>query len=681
MPRKNVPFPPRRDKTPARALADLLAVSGAPLSALELSGLAGYGEKAVLAALEHLRRSQRRSPRPLRVHPARCLACGYVFAKRDRLEKPGKCPVCREARIEAPRFSLEPSPNVDAAAPLGHYTPGTFQGGLPMAISPLAGKPAPRSLLVNVPRLVAAYYSLSPDPADPLQRVSFGTSGHRGSSFDATFNEAHILATTQAICDYRAGQGIAGPLFLGMDTHALSEPAFITALEVLAANGVATRIQTGRGYTPTPVISHAILTCNRDHKDARADGIVITPSHNPPADGGFKYNPPSGGPADTDVTRVVQDMANAYLGKKLAGVRRMSYAAALRADCVETYDYVAPYVADLANMVDMAAIRDAGIRIGVDPLGGSGIAFWEPMAERYGLNLSLISDVVDPTFSFMTVDKDGKIRMDCSSPYAMARLIEHKASYDIAFGNDPDYDRHGIVTKGAGLLNPNNYLAVAIEYLFTTRSGWRADAAVGKTVVSSAMIDRVAGSLGRRLCEVPVGFKWFVPGLLDGSFGFGGEESAGASYLRADGAVWTTDKDGIIMDLLACEITAKTGKDPAEHYAALTARFGEPLYERLDAPASKAQKAALSKLSPEMVAATSLAGEAITAKLTRAPGNDAPIGGLKVVTENGWFAARPSGTEDVYKIYAESFNGREHLLALQAEAREIVDAAFAAAGV
>ena len=681
MPRKNAPIAPRRDKTAARALADLLAASGALLSALELSSLAGYGEKAVLEVLAHLRRSLRRTPRPLRVHAARCLACGYVFAKRDRLEKPGKCPVCRSTRIEAPRFSLEPSPDVDAAVPLGHYTPGTSQGGLPMAISPLAGKPAPRSLLVNVPRLVAAYYSLSPDPADPLQRVSFGTSGHRGSSFDATFNEAHILATTQAICDYRAGQGIAGPLFLGMDTHALSEPAFITALEVLAANGVATRIQTGRGYTPTPVISHAILTCNRDHKDARADGIVITPSHNPPADGGFKYNPPSGGPADTDVTRVVQDMANAYLEKKLAGVRRMPYAAALRADCVEEYDYVAPYVADLGNMVDMAAIRDAGIRIGVDPLGGSGIAFWEPMAERYGLNLSLISDVVDPTFSFMTVDKDGKIRMDCSSPYAMARLIEHKASYDIAFGNDPDYDRHGIVTKGAGLLNPNNYLAVAIEYLFTTRSGWRADAAVGKTVVSSAMIDRVAASLGRRLCEVPVGFKWFVPGLLDGSFGFGGEESAGASYLRTDGTVWTTDKDGIIMDLLACEITAKTGKDPAEHYAALTARFGEPLYERLDAPASKAQKAALSRLSPEMVAATSLAGEAITAKLTRAPGNDAPIGGLKVVTENGWFAARPSGTEDVYKIYAESFNGREHLQALQAEAREIVDAAFAAAGV
>ncbi|WP_300158636.1 phosphoglucomutase (alpha-D-glucose-1,6-bisphosphate-dependent) [Solidesulfovibrio sp.] len=550
-----------------------------------------------------------------------------------------------------------------------------------MPASPLAGKPAPRSLLVNVPRLVASYYSITPDPADPLQRVAFGTSGHRGSSFDGSFNEDHILATTQAICDYRAGQDIAGPLFLGMDTHALSEPAFISALEVLAANGVATRIQTGRGYTPTPVVSHAILTFNRDHANARADGVVITPSHNPPADGGFKYNPPSGGPADTDVTRVVQDMANAYLEKKLAGVRRMPYEAALRAGCVEEYDYVGPYVADLGNIVDMAAIRGAGLRIGVDPLGGSGIAFWEPMAERYGLDLSLISDVVDPTFSFMTVDKDGKIRMDCSSPYAMARLIEHRASYDIAFGNDPDYDRHGIVTRGAGLLNPNSYLAVAVDYLFTTRTGWRADAAVGKTVVSSAMIDRVAALLGRRLCEVPVGFKWFVSGLIDGSFGFGGEESAGASYLRKDGTVWTTDKDGIIMDLLACEITAATGKDPAERYAELTARFGEPLYERLDAPATKAQKAALAKLSPDMVAASSLAGEAITAKLTRAPGNDAPIGGLKVVTKNGWFAARPSGTEDVYKIYAESFNGREHLQALQAEAREIVDAAFKAAGV
>jgi len=550
-----------------------------------------------------------------------------------------------------------------------------------MPVSPLAGKPAPRSLLVNVPRLVASYYAVIPDPADSLQRVSFGTSGHRGSSLDGSFNEHHILATTQAICDYRAGKGITGPLYLGMDTHALSEPAFITALEVLAANGVTTRIQTGRGYTPTPVISHAILTFNRDHKGVCADGIVITPSHNPPDDGGFKYNPPSGGPADTDITRTVQDMANAYLEKKLAGVRRMPYAAALRAATTEEYDYVMPYVADLENMVDMAAIRDSGIHIGVDPLGGSGVGFWEPMVERFRLNLSLISDVVDPTFSFMTVDKDGKIRMDCSSPYAMARLIEHRQSYDIAFGNDPDYDRHGIVTRSAGLLNPNNYLAVAINYLFTTRPNWRADAAVGKTVVSSAMIDRVAAGLGRKLCEVPVGFKWFVPGLIDGSFGFGGEESAGASYLRKDGTVWTTDKDGIIMDLLAAEITAKTGKDPAEHYAALTERFGAPIYERLDAPASKPQKAALAKLSPDMVTVTTLAGEAIVAKLTNAPGNGAPIGGLKVVTENGWFAARPSGTEDIYKIYAESFNGREHLQALQAEAREIVDAAFEAAGV
>lgn len=681
MPRKRPSVPACRETTLPRALAGILAASDAPLTALELSGLAGYGEKAVLEALAHLRLSLRRTPRPLRLHPARCLACGFAFAKRDRPGKPGKCPACRATHIEPPRFSLESSPDVDARAALGHSTGAPSQGGLPMAISPLAGKPAPRSLLVNVPRLVASYYAITPDPSDPLQRVSFGTSGHRGTSFDGSFNEAHILATTQAICDYRAGQGITGPLYLGMDTHALSEPACITALEVLAANGVATFIQAGRGYTPTPVISHAILTFNRDHNGIVADGIVITPSHNPPSDGGFKYNPPSGGPADTDVTGIVQDMANAYLEKKLAGVKRMPYERALRADCVTQYDYVAPYVADLATMVDLAAIRDSGIRIGVDPLGGSGIAFWEPMVERYGLDLSLVSDVVDPTFSFMTVDKDGKIRMDCSSPYAMARLIEHKASYDIAFGNDPDYDRHGIVTRGAGLLNPNNYLAVAVSYLFSTRPGWRADAAVGKTLVSSAMIDRVAAALGRRLCEVPVGFKWFVPGLLDGSFGFGGEESAGASFLRRDGTVWTTDKDGIVMDLLAAEITAKTGQDPAGHYAALTGRFGQPLYERLDAPATKAQKAVLSRLSPEMVTATSLAGEAIVAKLTRAPGNGAPIGGLKVVTENGWFAARPSGTEDVYKIYAESFGGRDHLSALQAEAREIVDAAFAAAGV
>jgi len=673
--------PAVREKTLARALGDILASLAGPATALELSGEARAGEKAVLEALRRLQRSLRRTATPLVIAPARCLACGHVFAKRDRLGKPGKCPVCRSLRIDPPKFSLKSSPKVDDPAPLGHYHGPTAQGGPLMAASPLAGKPAPRSLLVNVPRLVASYYAVKPDPTDPGCRVSFGTSGHRGTAFDGSFNEDHILATTQAICDYRAGQGIAGPLYLGMDTHALSEPACITALEVLAANGVATRIQAGRGYTPTPVISHAILTFNRDHKGVLADGVVITPSHNPPEDGGFKYNPPSGGPADTDITKKVQEMANAYLENRLSGVRRMPYAAALAAATTEHYDYIAPYVADLAGIVDMEAIRASGIRIGVDPLGGSGVAFWEPMVERYGLNLSLISDVVDPTFSFMTVDKDGKIRMDCSSPYAMARLIEHRDAYDIAFGNDPDYDRHGIVTRSAGLLNPNNYLAVAINYLFATRPDWRADAAVGKTVVSSAMIDRVAAALGRRLCEVPVGFKWFVPGLIDGSFGFGGEESAGASYLRTDGTVWTTDKDGIIMDLLAAEITAKTGKDPAGHYQDLTARFGAPIYERLDAPASKARKAALARLSPDMVTATSLAGEAITAKLTNAPGNGASIGGLKVVTENGWFAARPSGTEDVYKIYAESFNGPGHLAALQAEAREIVDAAFKAAGV
>jgi phosphoglucomutase len=550
-----------------------------------------------------------------------------------------------------------------------------------MAVSPLAGKPAPRSLLVNIPRLVADYYAVKPDPTHPGCRVTFGTSGHRGNSTNGSFNEDHILATTQAICDYRAGHGITGPLFLGMDTHALSEPAFVSALETLAANGVTTRIQAGRGYTPTPVISHSILTFNRDHPGVVSDGIVITPSHNPPDSGGFKYNPPSGGPADTDITKSVQAAANAYLEAGLAGVRRVTLATALAADTTEHYDYIATYLADLANMVDMEAIRASGLHLGVDPLGGSGVAFWEPMAERYGLNLSLISDVVDPTFSFMTVDADGKIRMDCSSPYAMARLIEHRDRYDIAFGNDPDYDRHGIVTRSAGLLPPNHYLAVAIQYLFTTRPGWRVDAAVGKTLVSSAMIDRVAAALGRRLCEVPVGFKWFVPGLLDGSFGFGGEESAGASYLRTDGTVWTTDKDGFIMDLLAAEIMAKTGRDPAEHYRELTGRFGEPVYERLDAPASPAQKAALAKLSPEMVTATSLAGEAITARLTAAPGNGASLGGLKVTAENGWFAARPSGTEDVYKIYAESFLGRDHLRILQDEARDMVTAAFQAAGV
>ncbi|KUG29090.1 phosphoglucomutase [hydrocarbon metagenome] len=550
-----------------------------------------------------------------------------------------------------------------------------------MPVHPLAGKPAPRSILVNVPRLVAAYFATQPDPDDPAQQVAFGTSGHRGGSLDGSFNETHILAVTQAICDYRKAAGITGPLFLGMDTHALSEAAFVTALEVLAANGVTVMIQAGRGYTPTPVISHAILRHNRAGKGGTADGIVITPSHNPPGDGGIKYNPPSGGPADTGITTDIQNRANACIKAGLSGVARIPFQKALGADTTIEHDYVAPYVGDLENIVDLRAVAKAGVKIGVDPLGGSGIAFWEPIAARYGLDITVVNPVVDPTFSFMTVDKDGKIRMDCSSPYAMQGLIGLKDRFDVAFGNDPDYDRHGIVTPGGGLMNPNHYLSVAVDYLFRTRSGWRADAAVGKTLVSSAMLDRVAASLGRRLCEVPVGFKWFVDGLLDGSFGFGGEESAGASFLRFDGTAWSTDKDGILLDLLAAEITATTGKDPAEHYRELTQRFGAPLYERLDAPASKARKKALSGLSPEMVTADTLAGEAITARLTAAPGNGAPIGGLKVTTENGWFAARPSGTEDVYKIYAESFLGAEHLKRLQDEARQIVDAAFAAAGV
>jgi len=550
-----------------------------------------------------------------------------------------------------------------------------------MPVHPLAGKPAPRSILVNVPRLVAAYFAVHPDPDDPAQQVAFGTSGHRGSSLDASFTETHILAVAQAICEYRRTAGITGPLFLGMDTHALSEAAFVTALEVLAANGVTVMIQAGRGYTPTPVISHAILRHNRAGRGGTADGVVITPSHNPPRDGGIKYNPPSGGPADTGVTKDIQDRANALIAAGLSGVVRIPFEKALCADTTIEHDYVAPYVDDLENIVNLRAVSEAGVKIGADPLGGSGIAFWEPIAARYGLDITVVNPVVDPTFSFMTVDKDGKIRMDCSSPYAMQGLIALKDRFDVAFGNDPDYDRHGIVTPGGGLMNPNHYLSVAVDYLFRTRPGWRADAAVGKTLVSSAMLDRVAASLGRRLCEVPVGFKWFVDGLLDGSFGFGGEESAGASFLRFDGTAWSTDKDGILLDLLAAEITATTGKDPAEHYRELTERFGAPLYERLDAPASKARKKALSGLSPEMVAADTLAGETITAKLTAAPGNGAPIGGLKVTTENGWFAARPSGTEDVYKIYAESFLGAEHLKRLQDEARQIVDAAFAAAGV
>ncbi len=549
-----------------------------------------------------------------------------------------------------------------------------------MSLHELAGKPAPRSLLINVPRLVSAYYTHVPDPQDPAQRVSFGTSGHRGASTANSFNEAHILGIVQAICDYRRAEGIAGPLYVGMDTHALSEPALDTTIEVLAANDVQTVIQAGRGYTPTPVISHAILTYNRDH-GWQADGIVITPSHNPPEDGGIKYNPPSGGPAGTEITSRIAAGANQYLEGKLQGVKRMPLSRALQADCVSPYDFVAPYVSDLESVLDMDAIANAGLRVGIDPMGGAGIAFWAPIAERYRLELHLVNEVTDPTFSFMTVDRDGKIRMDCSSPYAMASLIHLKDQFDIAFGNDPDYDRHGIVTRSSGLLNPNHYLAVAIWYLFQHRPEWRADAAVGKTLVSSAIIDRVTAKLGRRLAEVPVGFKWFVDGLLDGSFGFGGEESAGASFLRRDGRVWTTDKDGFIMDLLAVEIMARTGKDPGEQYAALTEIFGDPVYERTDAPATAAQKSALSSLSPELVRADTLAGEPILAKLSHAPANGGPIGGLKITTENGWFAARPSGTEAVYKIYAESFRGETHLRRIQDEAQVIVGDAFAAAGV
>jgi len=549
-----------------------------------------------------------------------------------------------------------------------------------MSLHPLAGKPAPKELLPNIPRLIADYYVLHPAPAEPTQAVSFGTSGHRGSSSKQSFNEDHILAISQAIAEFRRGQGIDGPLFLGMDTHALSEPAFISAVEVLAANGVQVMVQAGRGYTPTPVISHAILTWNRAHADARADGVVITPSHNPPDDGGFKYNPPSGGPADTSITAAIQDRANEILGDGLCAVKRIPFLRAMAAETTIEYDYITPYVADLATVVDMEAIAAAGLKIGVDPMGGSGVAYWQPIAERYGLNIQVVNPYVDPTFSFMTVDKDGKIRMDCSSPYAMAGLIQLKDQFDVAFGNDPDYDRHGIVTRSAGLMNPNHYLAVAINYLFQNRPDWPAHAAVGKTLVSSSIIDRVAAALGRRLAEVPVGFKWFVDGLLSGAYGFGGEESAGASFLRMDGSVWTTDKDGIIMDLLAAEILARTGRDPGEHYRELTARFGDPIYRRIDAPATPEQKAALKKLSPEMVTASELAGEPILAKLTRAPGNDAPIGGLKVVTENGWFAARPSGTEDIYKIYAESFLGEAHLERILSEAQAIVSAAFAAAG-
>lgn len=545
---------------------------------------------------------------------------------------------------------------------------------------PLAGQPAPRDRMINLPRLVAAYYTNAPDPVQPAQRVAFGTSGHRGTADQSSFNEEHVLAICQAICAYRQAQGIRGPLYLGIDTHALSEPALISAIEVFAANEVDLCVQTGRGYTPTPAVSHAILTHNRANPAALADGVVITPSHNPPGDGGFKYNPPSGGPADTAATGWIQDEANRLLQDGLKEVRRVPLARALAAPTTHEHDYIAPYVADLGQVVDLAAIANAGLKIGVDPMGGASLPYWAPIAERYGLNLQVVNPVIDPTFIFMTLDKDGQIRMDCSSPYAMASLIDLKDRYDIAFGNDPDADRHGIVTRSGGLMNPNHYLAAAIWYLFQNRPGWRADAAVGKTLVSSSMIDRVAGHLGRRLAEVPVGFKWFVEGLVDGSFGFGGEESAGASFLRQDGTVWTTDKDGLILGLLAAEMLAVTGRDPSETYRALEEQFGAPVYERMDAPASPAQKAVLANLSPEQVKADALAGEPIVACLTRAPANNAPIGGLKVVTANGWFAARPSGTENLYKIYAESFKGPEHLAAIQAEAQTMVSAALAAGG-
>jgi phosphoglucomutase len=550
-----------------------------------------------------------------------------------------------------------------------------------MALHPLAGQPAPKSILANIPRLITDYYTRHPDPGNQAHLVSFGTSGHRGCAVKCTFNENHILAIVQAICDYRQGAGIGGPLFLGMDTHALSEPAHATALEVLAANGVEVRIARDFGYTPTPVISHAILTYNRARKHQFADGIVITPSHNPPDNGGIKYNPPNGGPADTDVTSVIAAKANDYLRKGLAGINRLPYEKALVAPTTVAWDYITPYVDDLAKVIDMEAIKKAGLRIAADAMGGSGLGFWRPIAEKYGLNIELINGHPDPTFSFMCLDKDGKIRMDCSSASAMAGLIKLKDEYDIAFGNDPDFDRHGIVTPSAGLMNPNHYLAVAINYLFSRRTGWRKDAAVGKTLVSSSMIDRVAADLGRTLAEVPVGFKWFVDGLVDGSYGFGGEESAGASFLRKDGTVWSTDKDGILLCLLAAEITAVTGRDPARHYEELARKFGAPVYARIDAEATSAQKAVLEKLSPDQITADTLAGEPIRAKLTRAPANGAEIGGLKVTTENGWFAARPSGTEDIYKIYAESFKGVEHLKRIQDEARAIVGEAFRAAVV
>lgn len=550
-----------------------------------------------------------------------------------------------------------------------------------MPIHKSAGQPAPKSLLTNIPRLVCAYYTRRPDPSETSQRVTFGTSGHRGTSMDGSFNEGHIVAVSQAICEHRQSNGIDGPLFLGMDTHALSEAAFTTALEVFAAAGIVVMIQEKLGYTPTPVISHAILTYNRGRQKGLADGVVITPSHNPPMDGGFKYNPPSAGPADDAITKSVAARANEILETGYRNVKRMAFGQALKAGSVHHYDYVQPYVDDLAQVVDMHAISSARLKLGVDPLGGSSVHFWAPIAERYNIDIESVNTAVDPTFSFMTVDKDGKIRMDCSSPYAMQGLIRLKDKFDIAFGNDPDGDRHGIVTRGSGLLNPNHYLAAAIWYLFQNRPGWRAETGIGKTLVSTSMIDRVTDALQRPLYEVPVGFKWFVDGLIDGTYGFGGEESAGASFLRHDGTVWTTDKDGIIMNLLAAEIMARTEKDPGELYKDLEARFGASVYERMDAAATADQKAVLISLSPDNITAQTLAGDPITAKLTRAPGNQAPIGGLKVCTDHGWFAARPSGTEDIYKIYAESFKGDGHLKAIQEEAQAMVSEAFRTAGL
>lgn len=542
-----------------------------------------------------------------------------------------------------------------------------------MAISPLAGKPAPPELLIDPLQLEREYHAREPDCADPAQRVAFGTSGHRGSPLAGSFNEAHILAITQAICDYRQHRDITGPLFMGRDSHAVSGPAQRTALEVLAANGVTTVIQSQDGLTPTPAISRAILVHNRGRADRLGDGIVITPSHNPPQDGGFKYNPPNGGPADTDVTNWIQERANALLRDGNKQVRRKAVASVASSGVIQEADFAAAYIEDLDGVVDMQAISAAGLKLAVDPLGGAAVHYWRPINERYGLDIAVVNERVDPTFSFMTVDHDGQIRMDCSSPYAMARLVQLKDRYEVAFANDTDADRHGIVTPAAGLMNPNHYLAVAIRYLLTHRPGWSRTTAIGKTLVSSGLIDRVVGGLGRAVLEVPVGFKWFTPGLLDGSVCFGGEESAGASFLQMDGTVWTTDKDGLIMDLLAAEIAARTGKDPGEHYRELTAEFGVPCYSRIDAPATPEQKARLGKLSADAVRAATLAGEVIEAKITRAPGNDAPIGGLKVIARNGWFAARPSGTENIYKIYAESFKDETHLQRIVAEAQDIVN--------